>query len=80
MCKIFGKMPKKKKAKGPTTIPLAEAVRSWQAGRTQAKAAKDLGVNLRTYQNWVQGRTEPQGLAYRVISSTVYDDSVDGEE
>lgn len=70
----------KKKVKSAKVVPLAEAMRSWQAGRTQAKAAKDLGVSLRTYQNWVQGRTEPQGLAYRVISSTVYDDSVDGEE
>jgi DNA-binding transcriptional regulator YiaG len=62
------------------TIPLADAMRSWQGARTQAKAADDLGVNVRTYQNWVQGRSEPRGIAYKVISSTVYESAQDKED
>jgi len=71
-------MPKKKQKK-VTPVPLAEAMRSWQGGRTQSRAAHDLGVNVRTYQNWVQGRTAPQGLALKVVSSTVYEDHTSSE-
>lgn len=43
----------------------AQRLRKWRKfkGLVQKQAAEVLKVNLRTYQNWEEGRWEPQELA-----------------
>src|SRR6266566_3575232 len=38
---------------------------------SQIDAADHLGVSKRTYENWEQGRREPQGLARVVVSERI---------
>ena len=44
-------------------------LRKWMAARqfTQAQAAEQLGMNLRTLQDWLQGRHAPGGLALQKL-------------
>lgn len=49
------------------THTLAERLRAWQGSRQAAEAAADLGVNLRSYENWLQGRAVPRGLALNAL-------------
>lgn len=43
---------------------LRTTLRAWRGGATQREAAEALGVSLRTYQKWEQGRLpDPSTLA-----------------
>lgn len=50
---------------------LPATLRRWQGPRTAAQAAADLGVNRRTYEDWLQGRRRPRGLALRAVTEIV---------
>jgi len=55
--------------KGNTKVvysPVVEARR--QTGLTQTAFAKLLGVSVRTYQEWEQGRRQPTGAARTLIA------------
>ena len=44
---------------------LPAKLRRWQGTRTAAQAARALGVSRRTFENWLQGRNRPLGLALK---------------
>lgn len=46
-------------------MTLPEQLRSWRAtnGYSQAQAAEKLGISVRTWQQWEQGKRRPRGLA-----------------
>jgi len=52
---------------------IARKLKAWQGPRTAAQAAADLGVNRRTYENWVQGRKKPTGLALTTVLNIIAD-------
>ncbi len=45
--------------------PISDQLKSWRARKklSQSEAAKHLGANLRTLQDWEQGRRTPRGFA-----------------
>lgn len=48
-------------------MKLSLQLRKWQGPRTAAQAAAALGVNRRTYEDWLQGRRRPRGLALEAL-------------
>ena len=50
---------------------IANKLKIWRKnlGISQNKAAKKLGVPVRTLQNWEQGTRRPQGLALKVVEA-----------
>lgn len=48
-------------------MKLSLQLRKWQGARTAAQAAQTLGVNRRTYEDWLQGRRVPRGLALEAL-------------
>jgi predicted transcriptional regulator len=62
-------------------IPLADELRAWRArqrggagiagGLSQSEAAHRLHVELKTLQNWEQGRRTPRGYALRAILARI---------
>lgn len=46
-------------------------LRDWQGARTDAQAAADLGVNLRTYHGWKSGRNKPRGLTLTAVLARI---------
>jgi DNA-binding transcriptional regulator YiaG len=46
---------------------LSDKLRRWQGQRTAEQAAEAIGVNRRTYENWLQGRRAPRGLALTTV-------------
>jgi DNA-binding transcriptional regulator YiaG len=54
-------------------MTLSRRLKRWQGPRTAAQAAADLGVNRRTYENWIQGRKKPSGLALTTLLNLIAD-------
>jgi transcriptional regulator with XRE-family HTH domain len=52
-------------------MQLAKQLRAWRGTLTQKQVATKLGVGLRTYQDWEQGRHSPRGLALNVITEKI---------
>ena len=48
-------------------MKFAKQLRAWRGDRTQAAAAKALGVSLRNYQNWEIGHRTPKGFALDIL-------------
>lgn len=48
-------------------MKFSATLKRWRRDRTQAEAAKHLGVSLRTYQDWEQGRRTPRGFAFMML-------------
>ena len=54
-------------------MKLSKQLKEWRKGAkhnfpyTQAAAAEVLGVPLRTYQQWEQGRQAPRGIALKAV-------------
>lgn len=43
--------------------PLPARLRRWKADRTAQECADLLNINRRTFEDWLQGRRHPRGLA-----------------
>lgn len=58
-----------------TKRDFAELLKAYRdkKGITQAEAAAELGVNLRTFQNWECSRSTPRGFALTAITKLVTD-------
>jgi transcriptional regulator with XRE-family HTH domain len=52
-------------------MQFAKQLRAWRGTLTQEQAATKLGVGLRTYQDWEQGRHTPRGLALNLITEKI---------
>ena len=51
----------------PKTKTFAEQLRDRRGERTYGTAAVTIGVSLRTYQNWEQGRSVPDPIKQQAV-------------
>jgi len=52
-----------------TTVNVPKQLKAWRKKLrlTQPAAATELGVSVRTYQEWEQGRMAPRGIALQAL-------------
>jgi hypothetical protein len=51
--------------------PFAELLRAWQGQRTAEQAAAALGVNRRTFENWLIGRYVPRPFVQSLLEKQI---------
>jgi DNA-binding transcriptional regulator YiaG len=54
-------------------MSIAKKLKAWRKARklTQGAAANELGVSLRTLQEWEQARAEPRGYARSALEKVI---------